>query len=446
MRGMDVDMADRLKRLRAFLTFSLKRFSEDRCLRMAASLSYTSLLAIVPLTAIAFSMLAAFPVFEGIRDEFQTALFSNFLPQSAQAMREYFDQFVANTARLTAVGIVGLAATAVLLLGTIEADLNAIFRVARARAMIPRLLVFWALITLGPILLGASFSLSTYFFALTRWVGVETDGNFFAQFTQYLPTFMVIVALTLCYIIVPNRRVSFKDAVIGGILAGVLFGLLRQGFGLYVSKFPTYQTIYGAVSVIPIFLVWMYMSWAVVLFGAVTTAALGEWRTGSRKVGKGLRPEDNLIATLHILERLFQASRTGDGLSRQRLLKDTALSGNVLELLLGNLEKHGYADQTAARGWVIVRDLSSVTLYALLKDLDLTIDPEAETAGIPWKRNLRDRLSAINLSTRSDADVLLRDLLDGGSAAETSQVRIAEAEPLVSSNEGADRKTAAINS
>ena len=131
---------------------------------MAAGLSYTSLLAIVPLTAIAFSMLAAFPVFSGVRDVLQDAVFSNLLPQTADATKDYFNQFIQNTTTLSAVGIVALAATAVLLLGTIEADMNAIFRVVRPRALVPRLLVFWALLTLGPLLLGASFSLSTYFF------------------------------------------------------------------------------------------------------------------------------------------------------------------------------------------------------------------------------------------------------------------------------------------
>ncbi|MGA0394795.1 MAG: YihY family inner membrane protein, partial [Rhodospirillales bacterium] len=149
---------------RHFIGFLWHRFVENDCLRLAASLSYTSMLAIVPLTAIAFSMLAAFPVFEGVREEFQSVLFKNFLPTSAEAMRDYFDQFVDNTAKLTAVGIIGLALIAVLLLGTIESALNSIFRVIRPRALLPRLLVFWALLTLGPLLLGASFSLSTYFF------------------------------------------------------------------------------------------------------------------------------------------------------------------------------------------------------------------------------------------------------------------------------------------
>ena len=215
------------KNAAAFFPYSWYRFSDDRCLRMAASLSYTSLLAVVPLTAIAFSMLAAFPVFEGVRGDFQAALFSNFLPQSADAMREYFDQFVANTAKLTAVGIIGLAVTAILLLGTIEADLNVIFRVPRPRALIPRLLVFWAVLTLGPLLLGASFSLSTYFFALTQWAGLDQGTGPLERLTRLLPTVISLITLTLFYMIIPNRPVALRAAVVGGTIAGLMLGLLR---------------------------------------------------------------------------------------------------------------------------------------------------------------------------------------------------------------------------
>ena len=116
---------------------------------MAASLNYTSLLAIIPLTAIAFSMLAAFPVFSGVREILLNSVFSNLLLQTADVTKDYFNQFIQNTTTLSAVGIVALAATAVLLLGTIEADMNAIFRVVRPRALVPRLLVFWALLTLA---------------------------------------------------------------------------------------------------------------------------------------------------------------------------------------------------------------------------------------------------------------------------------------------------------
>ncbi|MBL6928059.1 MAG: YihY family inner membrane protein [Rhodospirillales bacterium] len=413
MRWADVDVVQKARELRAFLKFAVARFQEDRGLRMAASLSYTSLLAVVPLSAIAFSMLAAFPVFEGIREDFQGALFSNFLPQSAQAMREYFDQFIKNTAGLTAVGIIGLAATAVLLLGTIEADLNAIFRVARARAMVPRLLVFWALLTLGPLLLGASFSLSTYFFALTRWAGVDGVQSKLVNFTQYLPTLMVIVALTLCYVIVPNRRINTVNALVGGIVAGLLFALLRKGFGLYVTKFPTYQTIYGAVSVVPIFLVWMYMSWAVVIFGAVITASLGEWRAGIRERNKILEPEDRLVAALQILDCLFIGSRSGEGTSRAAIMQETGLGGEVVDGTLVMLEKSGFTDQTTKRGWVLVRDLVSVSLYDLMRLLGLALEPgEGGSDGVAWRSQLTGRLVDLSELQKSAAAVSLRDLLD----------------------------------
>ncbi len=266
-----------------FLKYVGRRFGEDRCLRMAAGLSYTSLLAIVPLTAIAFSMLAAFPVFSGVRESLQEVMFANLLPSSAEASREYFDMFVKNTTSLSAVGIVALAATAVLLLGTIEADLNAIFRVARPRALLPRLLVFWALLTLGPLLLGASFSLSTYFFAATEWLGIDTAKGPLGFAATLVPTLMIFMLLTIFYMVIPNRPVGFIAALVGGVLAGLAFTVLRKTFGWYVVTFPTYQNIYGALSVVPIFLVWMYLSWLVVLVGAVLTASMSEWQSAGGK-------------------------------------------------------------------------------------------------------------------------------------------------------------------
>ncbi len=228
----------RLSEIRLFVGYVWHRFGEDRCAAMASSLSYTSLLAIVPLTAIAFSMLAAFPVFEGVWGEFQKMLFSNFLPQSAEAMQDYFEQFVRNTAQLTAVGIIGLALTAILLLGTIEANLNAIFRVIHPRAMVPRLLVFWALMTLGPLLLGASFSLSTYFFAVTEWMGVDESSMGVGNLALLTPTLIVIAALGMFYVIIPNRPVAFRDAIVGAIIAGLLFGGGAQGLRLLCRQLP----------------------------------------------------------------------------------------------------------------------------------------------------------------------------------------------------------------
>lgn len=396
-----------------------RRFDEEGGFRMAASLSYTSLLAIVPLTAIGFSMLAAFPVFEGIRYQFQDILFSNFLPQSADTLKEYFDQFVQNAARLTAFGIVGLAVTAVLLLGTIEADLNAIFRVGRARALAPRLLVFWALITLGPLLLGASFSLSTYFFALTRWVGVDAVPGSVAFLSSVVPTGIMIVALTLCYWVVPNRRIRVRDAFTGGFVAGVVFSALRAGFGFYVANFPTYQHVYGAVSAVPIFLVWMYLSWVVVLMGASLVAVCGEWRVGVRAATGPVDCGRRLVAALDVLSLLQKAGNAGRGMSRSNILKASGLDGATVDRLLLAFQRHGYADRTERHGWVLVGDLSGVTLYDFMLFLDVAIKPtDAEPRPPAWRARLAEELAVMARAQKEAAGTTLRDLLGGSDAAE----------------------------
>ncbi|MEQ8196086.1 MAG: YihY family inner membrane protein, partial [Rhodospirillales bacterium] len=365
--------AGRLDLYRRFAAFLWHRFVENDCMRLAASLSYTSLLAIVPLTAIAFSMLAAFPVFEGVREHFQSVLFSNFLPQSAQAMREYFDQFVRNTAQLTAVGIVGLAVIAVLLLGTIESAMNAIFRVIRPRALLPRLLVFWALLTLGPLMLGASFSLSTYFFALTKSFGVEAFAGFFGSLTKLAPTAIMIVVFSLFYLIIPNRPIRFSNAVIGGVVAGVMFAVLREVFTLYVSSLPVYQTIYGAASIVPIFLIWTYLSWSAVLMGAVLTASLEEWRSaqGMNASIERLRAGQRLVLAVNLLQVLFEAGRTGRGVSTKTFAKRSKYGTEAVERMLFELHKKRYLENTTTDTWVLARRLDDVTLYDLMRSLEI---------------------------------------------------------------------------
>lgn len=409
---------DQLRRLGAFAAFAWSRFHAERCLRMAASLSYTSLLAIVPLTAIAFAMLAAFPVFQGVREQFQSVLFANLLPDSAAAMRDYFELFVRNTARLTAVGIVGLALTAVLLLGTIESSLNAIFRVARPRAVVPRLLAFWALITLGPLLLGASFSLSTVIFAATRWPGLDILTGPTGWLARFMPTAIIIVLLMFFYVVIPNRPVRLSAAAAGGALAGLLFAGLRGVFGYYVANFPTYQTIYGAVSAIPIFLVWMYLSWTVVLFGAVLTATLGEWRTaGGRPAGDAPAAGERLRAAVAVLGRLARAARAGGTVSRSQLLRATPIGDAALDRLLGALRRAKFVEDAAAGGWLLARDLSEATLADLADALGIGIGDDMARAADAGTR-LGAALADARKKSRQALSVGLRDLVDEAGAAD----------------------------
>lgn len=408
-----------------FSSYVFNRFAEDRGWRMAAGLSYTSLLAIVPLTAIAFSMLAAFPVFENVREQFQDAVFSNLLPQSADAMRTYLDKFVGNTTSLSAVGIVALAGTAVLLLGTIEADLNSLFRVERPRALAARLLVFWAMITLGPLLLGASFSLSTYLFAATEWMGLDVISGPLGALTQFVPTLIIIILLTLFYFTIPNRPVQVLSACAGGVVAGLMFALLRKIFGWYVATFPTYQSIYGALSVIPIFLIWMYLSWAVVLMGAVMTASVSEWRrSGGQPLDVELPAGPRLVVALRVLAMLNVASQAGARVSRRQFLNELGSGEEALDRILKFLRDGKFVDRSERNGWILVRDIDTATLYDLyvalrlgLRDEDIKI-----TANTGWEVQLRERLHELQKAQAGATNVTLKSVLTVPEAVEGGAV------------------------
>jgi len=418
---------DNLTYLIPFIGYVWRRFTEDRCWRMAAGLGYTSLLAIVPLTAIAFSMLAAFPVFEGVKEQFQEAVFANLLPHSADAMEEYFNQFIQNTTGLSAVGIVALAGTAVLLLGTIEADLNAIFRVEQPRALAPRLLVFWAMISLGPLLLGASFSLSTYFFAATKWLGIDLISGPLGFLTQSVPTIIIIVLLGVFFLTIPNRPVSVRAACIGGVSSGLLFAVLRKIFGWYVATFPTYQNIYGALSVVPIFLVWMYLSWTVVLLGAVLTASLGEWQSaGGRPLNRELRAGPRMVVGLRILGLLFEASQVGKVVTRKIILGTLGSGEEAVERVLAMLNNAGFVRRADQGGWVLTRDLGSATLYDLYQALDLGLRDEDLAVGADenaeiWRVRLNEKLSHLQTAQRQATDVFIRDLIKQTSKSENER-------------------------
>lgn len=283
-------LAERLADVGTFARYTFTRFAGDRCLQMAASLSYTSVLALVPLMAVGFAVLTAFPVFDRIQEDLQDFIIGNFIPDAGAVLQAQVAGFVQAARNLTGIGVLALAVTALILLATIESALNTIWRVERSRPFVQRFLVYWAILTLGPMLLGTSLSLFSYVFTATHVAGVESFTGPLGRFTRILPFLLVIVAFALLYVVVPNRAVRWRHAAAGALAAALLFEALQRGFALYLLHFPAYQAIYGALSAVPVFLVWMYVSWAVVLFGAEIAASLPEWRrTGSSNIREGDR-------------------------------------------------------------------------------------------------------------------------------------------------------------
>lgn len=265
-----------------FLVFLFQRAQNDTIFRVAASLSYTSLIAIVPLFAIGLAIFSAFPGFNSIKDQFQYFLLKNFVPDIEQEISQYFVDFLNATAQMTTIGVIGLAITAILMLSTIENSLNFIFKVYKPRNIKTKVTLYWTVITLGPLLLGTAFSLRSYLASLQRYMPDEVISTSM-YLSVLLPSLMTILTLVMVYVLVPNKKVRLKNALIGALVAVILFWFLRKGFGLIILTSSTYKTIYGALATLPIFLIWMYLAWAVVIFGAVVTAALEEFQLSENK-------------------------------------------------------------------------------------------------------------------------------------------------------------------
>lgn len=413
--------------LKTFAVLVWHRFDKDRGLMVAASLSYTSLLALVPLMAIGFAVLAAFPVFDNIQVQIRAFIFSNFLPEAVDAAQEYLDQFLGAARGVTAIGVIGLAVVALLLFSTVEAAMNDIFRVSKPRPIATRLLVFWAILTLGPLLLGASFSLATVFHAYTRSLGGEQIQGGLAFAGAIVPAALAIAAFTMFYMILPSRPVKFRHALLGAVVAGFAFVLLRVGFTLYIANFPTYQTLYGALAILPIFLFYMYLSWAVILLGAIITSALPEWGRRRRFGPNALTPAERLKLALTLLAQLYRCTETGGGLKRRALLQSVAsVTDATVDAMLETLREERFVDITKHGRWLPARNPESTNLYHLLAALDLDVPPETLDAGGPdedgWLLRLEKLLRRDGERRREALGVSLRSLLleeDRSSAAGT---------------------------
>ncbi|MBR1648432.1 MAG: YihY family inner membrane protein [Alphaproteobacteria bacterium] len=270
-----------MKNVVDFVFFLRRRAKADAVFRVASSLAYTSLIALVPLIAIGIAIFSAFPVFDNIRSQLADFLFQNLTPSFEEEIRQYLGEIVSKSGQLGAVGVSGIAVTALMLLSTIEDSFNYIFKVTQPRRIATKITLYWTVITLGPLLLGTAFSMRGYLYTLQKFVAA--DGETSQIFLSYLiPPLMTIATLMLVYILVPNKKIPVLNAFAGAVVAVIGFWLLRQGFGSFVMSNSTYSTLYGALAIIPIFLIWMYLSWAVVLFGAVVTAALDEYTQNLR--------------------------------------------------------------------------------------------------------------------------------------------------------------------
>lgn len=263
------------EQLRNLLRFAGNRLGEDRLPQVAGSLTFTTVLSLVPVITVALAIFSAFPLFDTFRASLEAYLVQNMLPTTglAKTIMEYLNQFASKSARLSAVGGVALIVTSAMTIATIEQAFNQIWRIKKTRPIVHRVLVYWAIITLGPLLIGVSVTLTSYFASL---INTAVDGFPLVASTFSMITSIVLgtVAFTALYMLIPNQRVDWRDAACGGLLASIVIEIAKKFFTMYIIKLPTYTVVYGALAVLPIFLLWVYMMWMITLLGAVIAAAL----------------------------------------------------------------------------------------------------------------------------------------------------------------------------
>lgn len=267
-------------KLRALARYALRRAGEDRLPQVAGSLTFTTVLSLVPILTVAFALFTAFPMFKSFRADIEGYMFSNLVPGNiSRPILMYLNQFSSNAKGLTAAGLIGLVVTSVLTMLTVENALNAIWRVRQRRPLAQRVLVFWALMTFAPVLIGASLSVSSYLVSISAgYVNKLPFG--LGVIVGVIPILLSAIAFAMLYVFVPNTYVERRDALTAGLVAAVAFEFAKRGFGAYVAHIPTYTAVYGAFAALPIFLTWIYVSWLVTLLGATIASTLPIIRRG----------------------------------------------------------------------------------------------------------------------------------------------------------------------
>lgn len=348
----------RVKRLAAHVW---RHFGEDRLFDEAASLSYTSLLSMVPLLAVVFGVASAFPVFQQWSDQLQTFVFANFVPASGDLIQATLVGFLDSVSKLTLPGTLFLIMTALLLMIRIERAFNLIWRVPTARSLRTRLVMYWAVLTLGPLALGAAIALS----AQPVFDQVAVDASSHSNWRALGIFSLSWLAFTFMFLLVPNRRVNFTHALVGAFISALLFGLAKKGFVAFVAN-SSFNVIYGALASIPIFLLWLYLVWIVVLLGASLAASLTTFN--DRKVDWGWPHKWGFLLAYRLVGHLWAAQTKGSSLSVEELLESLEGSTEIeMASQLGLLENAGIITRNESGNWLLCRDLDKVSFLDLYR-------------------------------------------------------------------------------
>lgn len=407
---------DKPRLMRDFLILLWQQFRDNSCRESAAALTYTTLFAIVPMMTVAFSILSSMPALKSKGDEIQRWAFEYFAPSIGDKIVVHLHEFTRQAGNLTGVGIVFLVITSVLMLRTTEQTLNRIWKVQEPRKGTTSLLMYWAVLTLGPLCLGAALGLSSYITSVKIFSDAASFFGGAAFWLSLLPFFAMTLMMSIIYIIVPNCHVPWKFGVVGAAVSALLMEGAKAGFALFVRSSPSYEVVYGAFAAVPLFLLWVYVSWMIFLGGSVlvhTIVVFEEHRN----------PTPRLQSLLRLLSTLWTKQQRGEALKPSQVRTALLAAGatrwdDFRNVLLGI----GLMRRTDDGSFVLVRDLSYLTLDELVQMLPWPMSRAlhvGEGRSLPWEDELARRCSDARAGQKAPLDISLEALFQYQQEVET---------------------------
>ncbi|MBT3425072.1 MAG: YihY family inner membrane protein [Gammaproteobacteria bacterium] len=400
-----------------FLRYVVSEYVSDGCQSTGAALTYQTLFAVVPALTVSYMVLSAFEAFTGVSRILEDFIFSYVVPENIASVQSYLRLFSDQARSLSALSFLLLGVTAFLMLFTIEKTFNEIWKVSEPRNKLQRVLMYWGLLTLGPILIVGGTVITTYLFSLP----LISEVSDLPLFLQFLPWILSVLAFTLVYAAVPNAVVPFRHALLGGLLVSVSFEAAKYGFGMLMAA-SDFEVIYGAFAIIPVFLLWIYVTWTIILAGAEIVKALGLFSSDL-----DLQSQPKHVQLLGILNLFYQAYQDGRALTEKQL----SYHSDVVNLRFWreNREKlinFGLLVRTEDGGLILSRSLQGLTLWQLFEGLGIALAGRqdgllAENGTRRWRQTMDDKIVELTKVNRKILETDLDELFsvevdDGGEA------------------------------
>lgn len=393
--------------------YFLRRFKQDRCSEIAAALVYMSLFALVPLMTVLYAVGSAIPTSVDLEAQIEQFLVANLLPESSQEVAAYLRNFSQQAKNLTGVGVLILTITAVLMLRNVERAFNNIWRNRANRGAVSSFLLYWAVLSLAPVMLGLGLGIQAYLYAVANALAGLDSLGISTLVLSLLPFTLSVLGLTALYMTVPNCAVRLQHALVGGLVAAIAFSLARATFTTVIAN-SSYTLVYGAFAAVPVFLLWLYIIWSIILVGAILVHSLSDYQSAAQ----ANRP--TLLKALDVLYLMWCAQRQGTPVSEAALLRDRdvvvgGLDGESWRFIRDQLIDARLIAQNADGNFLLSRDLNRVTVDDLKKLIN-SERPVADSPGkvLAWQQMAQQLLQQQRSVQQQQLGVTLTELFNHG--------------------------------